>query len=403
MANLLELMNGAFGSTLAREAAKLLGESEPSTNAALGAAIPGMLATLMKRGAAPGGPAQLFDLVRGDKVDTGILDDVAGLLGGGSKTDSLFSVGGSLLSSLLGDKRGGLESALAGIGGIKSSSATRLLGLAAPFLFSFLKKYVLSNKLDATGLFNLLTGQKQFLRGSLDDRVTQALGLGPAAGFLGDGGRDSHSPDRSSGGFRWLWWLLPILVLLLLWPQIRSCGRRAEQAAGEATRQATEAAKGVAQDAAAAVERAMRKVTLPSGFSLDVPENGFIDRVLRQIEAGAIDVAQGIRFDAVEFETGSANLTAASNVQLEMLARVLSEYPDLKVTVAGHTDNTGDPAANLALSEQRAQSVRAALIAMGIDGGRITAAGYGDSKPEASNDTEAGRAENRRVEVMLSK
>jgi len=400
VANLLEVMNGAFGSTLAREAAKLLGEAEPATKSAFGAALPGLLAGMIRKGSAPGGPAQLFDLVRGDKIDTGILDDVPSLLGSGVKTDSLVNLGGTLLTSLLGDKRGGLESALASIGGIRPASATRLLGLATPFVFSFLKKYVLSNKLDASGLFNLLSGQKQFLRGALDDRVAQALGLGSSAAFLGDGGSDRRMTEPSKGGgVRWLWWLLPLIVLLLLWPTIRSCGRQAERAASEAARETVDAAKAV-KDVA---ERAMRKVTLPSGFTLDAPEGGFIDGLLRQIELGTFDASTGIRFDAVEFETGSATLTAASNGQLEMLARVLGEYPDLQVSVHGHTDNTGDPAANLALSEARAQSVRNALIAMGVDGARISAAGFGDTRPEASNDTEAGRGENRRVEVLLSK
>ncbi len=68
--------------------------------------------------------------------------------------------------------------------------------------------------------------------------------------------------------------------------------------------------------------------------------------------------------------------------------------------MAGHTDNVGNPRRNQQLSEQRAQAIRQYLVDHGIDGGRIEAVGYGDTQPVASNDTEEGRQQNRRIEAV---
>ena len=73
----------------------------------------------------------------------------------------------------------------------------------------------------------------------------------------------------------------------------------------------------------------------------------------------------------------------------------------MKIEVAGHTDNVGEPESNLTLSNNRALAVFNYLQAQGIDAGRMTAIGYGDTRPTASNDTEAGRAENRRTEFKI--
>jgi K(+)-stimulated pyrophosphate-energized sodium pump len=78
-------------------------------------------------------------------------------------------------------------------------------------------------------------------------------------------------------------------------------------------------------------------------------------------------------------------------------------YPNMTDQLEGHTDNTGDPESNKKLSVDRAEAIKALLIGGGIDGARITTAGWGQEKPIASNDTDEGRAQNRRTELIVLK
>jgi cytochrome c oxidase subunit 2 len=111
--------------------------------------------------------------------------------------------------------------------------------------------------------------------------------------------------------------------------------------------------------------------------------------------------AKVLQLKYVEFQTGSAALTDLSRYELDNLVAALTKYATLKIEVAGHTDNVGDPAANVSLSQQRAETVTRYLINKGIDAGRLTARGYGDTRPKESNDTEEGRAQNRRTEFAI--
>ena len=106
-----------------------------------------------------------------------------------------------------------------------------------------------------------------------------------------------------------------------------------------------------------------------------------------------------VRLEGVNFELESDRLTSESHHILDRVAGALHDRPDLKVEVAGHTDNTGTPEYNKDLSQRRAESVRNYLISKGIDGSRLTARGYGETEPETTNDTAEGRAQNRRVEL----
>jgi cytochrome c oxidase subunit 2 len=108
-----------------------------------------------------------------------------------------------------------------------------------------------------------------------------------------------------------------------------------------------------------------------------------------------------IRLDAVQFETASNNLTSESMHQLDDLVSVMNKYSGMRIELGGHTDSTGDPAANRDLSLARAESVKAYLVGKGIDAGRIATAGYGSTRPVDTNDTEEGRQNNRRTEFRI--
>jgi outer membrane protein OmpA-like peptidoglycan-associated protein len=101
------------------------------------------------------------------------------------------------------------------------------------------------------------------------------------------------------------------------------------------------------------------------------------------------------------FATGKADLQPESRPVLKEIAATLQQHADLKVLIEGHTDNVGSPASNLALSDARAAAVKAALVSQyGVDASRVTTKGLGDTTPAAPNATAAGRAQNRRVEVV---
>jgi cytochrome c oxidase subunit II len=103
----------------------------------------------------------------------------------------------------------------------------------------------------------------------------------------------------------------------------------------------------------------------------------------------------------INFETGSATLTANSKYELDNLVTALNTYPALAIEVAGHTDDVGEPASNLTLSAARAASVVNYITNRGISGTRLKARGYGDTKPLVPNDSPENRAKNRRTEFTI--
>jgi outer membrane protein OmpA-like peptidoglycan-associated protein len=108
-----------------------------------------------------------------------------------------------------------------------------------------------------------------------------------------------------------------------------------------------------------------------------------------------------ISLSDILFDSGKATLLPGTQRQLAQLGTLLSSYTDRRIIVEGHTDNVGTDAFNLQLSEARAESVRNALIEQGVSPNLISAVGYGRSRPAASNDTPQGRAQNRRVEIVV--
>ncbi|MCX6268937.1 MAG: SUMF1/EgtB/PvdO family nonheme iron enzyme [Bacteroidetes bacterium] len=101
----------------------------------------------------------------------------------------------------------------------------------------------------------------------------------------------------------------------------------------------------------------------------------------------------------INFDIGKATVKAESFPVIEQITSYLKEHPQVRIMIEGHTDNTGKDASNMTLSDKRAQSIKAEIIKLGIDAGRMETKGFGSSKPIADNKTAAGRTQNRRVTI----
>ena len=118
--------------------------------------------------------------------------------------------------------------------------------------------------------------------------------------------------------------------------------------------------------------------------------------------SGTVPTA-GVNFDRrLLFDTGSSTLQPRSRAQLQTIAVILKAHPAARATIAGYTDNVGSAASNLTLSKQRADNVRNELMAMGVDGSRLTAEGYGQMQPAGDNATTEGRAMNRCIVMKVT-
>lgn len=146
---------------------------------------------------------------------------------------------------------------------------------------------------------------------------------------------------------------------------------------------------------------------LKDGTELQVGENSVERKLVDFIEHGTIDEnnknANWISLDRLQFESGKSTLKPTSEEQLKNLVAIMKAYPNVSLKIGGYTDNTGDASSNLDLSKKRAFFVAERMVAMGIDATRVMGDGYGDEYPVADNNTEIGRARNRRIDVKVSK
>ncbi|MGZ3185120.1 MAG: OmpA family protein [Telluria sp.] len=189
--------------------------------------------------------------------------------------------------------------------------------------------------------------------------------------------------------------------------QVRLAARTAEAENAKAQAAQSEADAQRARDAAAAAQSQAAQAQAQAAASDQAARDA--QERLRQYEAvlvelHAVRTARGmvVTINDVLFDTDQATLRPDGMAEVTKLAKVLAYQPRRSVMVEGFTDSTGTAAHNQVLSERRAQSVRDALVGMGVDASRIAMRGYGQKYPVASNKTAADRQLNRRVEIVLS-
>jgi len=394
MSNLIETIRGYITPELLTQAAQLHDEQENGISKAIGGLVPAILAGLLQKSSDSGAMSSIFNLL--SKADASVLDHPAGLLVAGNVSQNEpRDLSGQLLGLLFGAKVPAMTNAIASFADVKPSTASSLLGLVGPLMMGVLNKKINSGGLNLSGLASLLKSERNSIMGLLP------MGLGAV---LGMSDLDTSVPPPATAppaatGNRWLW---PLLLLLGLGAAIiyylKNC--RAEPTVVQTTLPAPPP-----PPAPVVAKPTMYLDTLPGGVSLTGALTGIESQLVSFIkdDSRPVDKTTWFNFDHLNFKTGSAELYQEySQQQLTNIYEVLKAFPKVKIKVGGYTDNVGKAAANLKLSQARAETVQAALVKMGIAKDRLEAEGYGPQHPVASNDTEAGRAENRRTAVRVT-
>jgi outer membrane protein OmpA-like peptidoglycan-associated protein len=323
------------------------------------------------------------------------IETLLGAVGGGAMSASLMAGGRQLLGSLFGSKQDEVADVVAKSSHLSGSSARSLLSIAAPIVMSILGREISTRGLDAGGLMSLLTGQRASIASAVPSALAGILGLRGGSEAerirhepaLPPAYRDPVEPVRGRPT-----WLLPAVAAGLVGIALALFGLL-PWGQRDVTTQTT---------VPYASPRQLASLTLPTGEKISVTAGSFLQQFNTFLSSkGDTSVSQRFVFDDLTFETGSAMLTAQSVETVNALAQTLKAYPAVKIGLEGFTDATGDAATNKQLSQERAEAIKNRLVQSGIAETRITTAGFGSEKPLASNDTEDGRAKNRRTEVVV--
>jgi len=144
---------------------------------------------------------------------------------------------------------------------------------------------------------------------------------------------------------------------------------------------------------------------LSTGFELvGANKDGVENKLIEFIKSDkSVSKDLWFSFDRLLFENGKSTLIASSQEQLKNIAEIMKAFPSIEIKLGGYTDNVGKPESNQKLSADRANSVMNELVKLGVASSRVKAEGYGEQFPVASNDTEAGRQQNRRIDIRVTK
>ena len=321
------------------------------------------------------------------------LGNVKSFFSGGATTQNAVSAGKGILDSLFGGKVAGISDVIARFAGIRADSAASLLAMVAPLVLHALGRARASVGSSPAALTSVLGEQKNFLSGLLPAGLNSLLGgAGLTAAVSGLGASAAATASRVTHD-----------VAATVPPSDRPSRLTPLLIAGAIILAALAWLSWPSSD----VQQTARKLSelqLPGGVLISVPEGSFNYSVARWL-ANTTDttVPKRFVFEELNFETGSTALTPESVDTVSSLVAVLKAYPAVSVTLEGHTDNTGDPAANKKLSLERASAVKDLMVRGGVADSRITSAGFGQENPVAPNETAEGRAKNRRLEMVVVK
>lgn len=447
--NLIELMNGYLSPEVISKASTFIGENERTTASAVKVAIPTLLGGLLHKVSTEDGANTVSALLAQGNHDGGILNNVLNIFNGGETTDAIMKNGSSVLSTVFGENNTTNVAALvSNNSGIQLASANKLLKLVTPILLGLIGKQTAGQ--GVSGLTNLLFSQKENVAAAAPAGLADLLGLGGLSSIGGNisnwltgtteavpnittdatasantktvASSNTATPNEPAGDGGLMKWLLPLLLIaagiavaLFL---TKSCNKKPVE-----TPTTIIDSSGIKPASAVAPAPILGKIDSLTGdwfydngalTKIQLPNNaGTIEAGANSTEAKlvaflsgneALDTVKGNWFDFtnVRFKTGGTETTPESAAQLKNLVAIAKAFPTAQFKIGGYTDNTGDAAKNVTLSQQRADAVAAQVVKLGAPKASIVGSkGYGQDWPVGDNATAEGRAQNRRVSVNV--
>lgn len=408
--NLFNLSQMFTSPDIVKKFSRLLGESEDKTKAGLKSDIPTLLMGIADKGTTPEGAETIVNLAKNHPTDP---DSPAN-----DVSETNLSEGNSVLNGIFGSGLTPMISKLGTFTGLNTSSISKMLGLATPLIMGAIGTKVKKDNLSAAGLMGFFKQQKTVLSGlipsSLGGRTSESFGRDTMArrGFSGLGTHVYHGKKRRP----WLFATLVVLAAIIgIWIHTKNQTEKIPETAITAAPSnassmpatkfdepfTTQTPGNVVNQAPTSSATTQRPTSVAATDTTGATALSELSAFLKTGDAAA--VPKRFSFKNLNFASSSTTLIAGAETELDLIATALKETPTSTATIEGYTDNTGNAAANQALSEARAQVVKEQLVSRGIAADRIEAIGKGSNAAIAPNDTTDGKAKNRRIEFIITK
>jgi OOP family OmpA-OmpF porin len=373
MASILESVRGMLGPQIVNGVSSQLDEPTGVVQRGLEEGSAALLAGIGSKADQPGFMQQIFSFIKNPANDLAFAGVPAAAAAGG--------LGSQLLSTVFGSNQSAVADGIARETGMSAGKAATLLGMAAPMVLGMLGRTVQATGMDASQLGQSLKSEMPGLTSYLPAGLRSFFGRAPAVATM-----PAAVTQEAAKAKRWVWPVLGLIALALIafWIFHRAPSIPTIDTSGLG---------------------AFFSTKLPDGTELNIPQNGIENKLITFLNDSSrpVDTTTWFNFDRLLFDSNSATLQQPqSQEQLNNIVAILKAYPNAQVKIGGYTDNTGDPAANQTLSQNRAKNVTDAIVAGSIDPSRLQSQGYGDQYPVADNATPEGRAQNRRIALLVT-
>jgi OmpA-OmpF porin, OOP family len=412
MASMLDSFRELAGPAILSLVTRQTNEPESAIARGFSAAIPAIAATIANRADDHDFMKDLTDSATRAAADADPLRGIGRIVSSASGIDT-NTPSGSWLSSLFGHNLVPMVDSLANYAGIRGSSAGTILSVSAPLILGYLGRLMRSENLTTAGLADKLRAHR--------NQFASAVPLGfempesfhtpfrAARSAVDETARRVHASNEPAST-----WTVPVLALLgllglggLIWwasqkPMVQQSRVDVTQPLPSAPVGTTGMNRAIAPTGTTGMSAGKTTRALPGNVIITIPPGSAEDRLYMYLSSAGVGSMTAINFDRINFDSGSAVLSAEARDQIDNVATILRAYPRATATIGGYTDNEGSESANMALSKARAEAVAGRLTADGVSAERVHPEGFGSQKPLGSNTTDTGRAENRRVVLQVN-